>query len=112
MIPMHCSSLAGAEYPCGQRRWPLPSTRPERIADCPNIRFHDIRHFSLTMAAATGASTRELMRRGGHSTPAAALRYQHATEDRDKAIAEALGTMAGGDGLGHRGSQNKQPSRP
>jgi integrase len=59
----------------------------------PTVRFHDLRHFSLTMAAATGASTKELMRRGGHASPAAALRYQHATEDRDKAIAEALSGM-------------------
>ena len=58
-----------------------------------HIRFHDLRHFSLTMAAATGASTREQMRRGGHSTPAAALRYQHATEDRDRVIAHALGEL-------------------
>jgi integrase len=58
-----------------------------------HIRFHDLRHFSLTMAAATGASTKELMRRGGHSTPAAALRYQHATEDRDRVIADALGEL-------------------
>jgi len=43
------------------------------------------------MAATTGASTKELMRRAGHRSPAAALRYQHATEDSDRAIAEALG---------------------
>jgi hypothetical protein len=30
------------------------------------------------------------MRRLGHSTPVAAMRYQHATDDRDKAIAAAL----------------------
>jgi hypothetical protein len=42
------------------------------------------------MAAATGATTKELMHRAGHSTPAAALRYQHATADRDQAIASAL----------------------
>jgi integrase len=45
------------------------------------------------MAAMTGASTRELMVRMGHSTPRAALIYQHATSDRDKAIAAALGDM-------------------
>ncbi|MDZ4827023.1 MAG: hypothetical protein SGJ13_11245 [Actinomycetota bacterium] len=41
-------------------------------------------------AAATGASTRELMRRMGHSSAAAALRYQHATRERDAVIARAL----------------------
>jgi len=34
------------------------------------------------------------MRRGGHANPQAALRYQHATEDRDRALAEALGKLA------------------
>lgn len=57
------------------------------------VHFHDLRHFSLTMAAATGATTKELMRRAGHSSPAASLRYQHATEDRDRAIADALNDL-------------------
>ncbi len=59
-----------------------------------HVRFHDLRHFALTMAAATGATTKELMRRAGHASPAAAIRYQHATEDRDRAIATALSGLA------------------
>ena len=39
----------------------------------PDLRFHDLRHTGLTLAAATGASTAELMHRGGHSFPAAAF---------------------------------------
>ena len=62
-----------------------------------HIRLHDLRHFSLTLAATTGASTKELMRRGGHSTPAAALRYQHASEDRDKTIANAMADLVQAD---------------
>ncbi|MEO5841197.1 MAG: reverse transcriptase domain-containing protein [Acidimicrobiales bacterium] len=38
----------------------------------------------------TGASTRELMARLGHSSPAATLRYQHATAERDHIIAERM----------------------
>jgi len=34
------------------------------------------------------------MARLGHSTPSAALRYQHAVADRDRAIAEALSGFA------------------
>ena len=45
------------------------------------------------MAAATGASLRELMERMGHSSPRAALIYQHATRDRDEAIAAAIGEV-------------------
>jgi integrase len=51
--------------------------------------LHDLRHAGNTWAAATGASTKELMGHMGHANAAAALRYQHATADRDQAIARA-----------------------
>ena len=63
-----------------------------------DLRFHDLRHTQATLAAATGATLRELMARLGHSTPGAALKYQQMVgEDRDRAIAEALSGLAGGD---------------
>jgi hypothetical protein len=34
------------------------------------------------------------MARAGHASPAAALRYQHAAEDRDVVIAKALSALA------------------
>jgi integrase len=54
------------------------------------FRFHDLRHTANTMTAVAGASTRELMARMGHASPAAALRYQHATSERDAEIAQLL----------------------
>jgi integrase len=48
------------------------------------------RHTSATLSIAAGASTRELMARLGHSSSAAALRYQHVMAGRDAAIAAAL----------------------
>ena len=57
------------------------------------LRFHDLRHTGNTLAAATGASTKELMSRMGHASSRAALIYQHATQDRDAAIADALSSM-------------------
>jgi len=33
----------------------------------PDLHLHDLRHGGLTRAAASGASVRELMRRGGHA---------------------------------------------
>jgi integrase len=60
------------------------------------LRLHDLRHTGNTLAAATGASTTELMSRMGHASPQAALIYQHATADRDRAIADALSDMATG----------------
>ncbi len=73
-----------------QKHWP----RARLAAGRPDLHLHDLRHTGNTWAAATGASTRELMSRMGHATPDAALRYQHATEDRDRVIAQALADMA------------------
>lgn len=59
----------------------------------PDLRLHDMRHTGLTLAASTGATTSELMHRAGHASAPAALRYQHATRDRDQRLSEALETM-------------------
>jgi integrase len=60
----------------------------------PDLRFHDLRHTGAVLAASTGATLAELMVRLGHSTAGAALRYQHAANDHDKVIAEALSNLA------------------
>ena len=52
-----------------------------------------LRHTGNQLAANAGATTRELMHRMGHGSMRAALIYQHATTDRDRAIADALGAM-------------------
>jgi hypothetical protein len=54
------------------------------------LAFHDLRHTGNNLAAASGASTRELMYRMGHGSMRAALIYQHATSQRDREIADAL----------------------
>ena len=59
----------------------------------PTLRFHDLRHVGNTLASNTGANRRELMARMGHASPQAALIYQHATAERERAIADALGAM-------------------
>lgn len=58
------------------------------------FRFHDLRHTGNHLAAAAGASTRELMHRMGHGTTRAALIYQHATSDRDLEIAREVSRRA------------------
>ncbi|MEY9969540.1 integrase [Streptacidiphilus sp. MAP12-16] len=63
-------------------------------AELKNVRVHDLRHTGNTLASTTGTSLRELMARMGHSTPRAALIYQHASSDRDRVIAEALEALA------------------
>ncbi len=62
----------------------------------PDLRWHDLRHTGAVLAAQSGATLADLMHRLGHSTPAAAMRYQHAAADRDRIIAAALSTLAGG----------------
>jgi integrase len=56
-------------------------------------RFHDLRHAAATFAALTGASTKDLMARMGHKSQAAAIRYQHATQSEQAAIAERLAAL-------------------
>jgi integrase len=73
------------------RRYVAKCWREARAAaGFPNMHLHDIRHVSLTLVA-QDATLRELMARGGHTTASAALRYQHASEERDRAVAAAAG---------------------
>lgn len=54
-------------------------------------RIHDLRHHAATLAARMpGITTKELMARIGHSSSRAALIYQHATEERDHAVASFI----------------------
>jgi integrase len=56
-----------------------------------DLHLHDLRHHALTLAARKpGITTKELMARGGHSTPNVALRYQHAASKRDHEVADFL----------------------
>jgi integrase len=65
------------------------------VASRDDLRFHDLRHSGAVLAAQTGATIAELMGRLGHSTPAAAMRYQHAAAGADQRIAERLSKLAG-----------------
>jgi hypothetical protein len=53
------------------------------------VHFHDLRHTGNHLAAGSGATTRELVHRMGHGSMRAALIYQHATNARDRSIADA-----------------------
>ena len=68
--------------------------RARRKAGMPGFRFHDLRHTGQTLAAATGATVRDLMRRLGHASPVASYRYLHAVDGRDAEIATALSALA------------------
>ncbi len=68
--------------------------KAREAAGRPDLRFHDLRHTGAVLAAATGATLAELMARLGHSTPQAAMRYQHAAAGRDREIAALLSKLA------------------
>jgi integrase len=58
-----------------------------------DLHLHDLRHTGSTWSAQSGATFKELMARIGHASPRAAMIYQHATRDRDQAIAAALDAL-------------------
>lgn len=63
------------------------------VAGRPKLTLHDLRHTADTLAASQGASLPELMYRMGHSTPHAAIRYLHATKERDRVLADLLAEL-------------------
>ena len=98
-VDAHLDSLL---FPAVQGEHLAPATlyrqyyKARDAAGRPDLRFHDLRHSGAVLAAATGASLAELMARLGHSTPQAAMRYQHAAAGRDREIAALLSKMAQG----------------
>jgi integrase len=63
------------------------------IPDTLGLHLHDLRHTGSTWSAQSGATLKEVMARIGHSSTRAAMIYQHATKDRDQAIAAALDAL-------------------
>jgi len=92
----------GLVFPAAGGKHLAPSTlyksyyAAREAAGRPDLRFHDLRHTGAVLAASTGATLAELMGRLGHSTPAAAMRYQHAAQGRDAQIAAALSALVEG----------------
>jgi integrase len=67
-----------------RRNWSRIWSRARTAAGVSDrVHLHDLRHMGATLAAQSGGTTKELMACLGHSTPKAALIYQHAVEERD-----------------------------
>jgi integrase len=73
-----------------RRVW-MPALRKTGLS---GVHFHDLRHSGNLLAAAAGATLRELMARMGHSSTRAALIYLHDSDERQRKLAEALGDAA------------------
>ena len=84
-----CSQADALLFPRGataatfSRQPSVTSPRPAPRPSAPTCSFHDLRHSGAVLAAQAGATLAELMARLGHSTPAAAIRYQHQPAGRD-----------------------------
>jgi integrase len=61
--------------------------RARRGAGMPGFRFHDLRH-----TGGDRTTTKDLMRRLGHASPAPSYRYLHAIDGRDEEIASRCQT--------------------
>ncbi|MCF8611849.1 site-specific integrase [Gordonia sp. HY285] len=61
-----------------------------------HLRIHGLRHAGSVWAASAGATVPELQQRLGHESSAAALRYMHAANGADAAIADRLSAIAEG----------------
>lgn len=83
--------LGGAKGgPLREAVWQQEWARARQRIGRPDLHFHDLRRVAATLAAATGARVKEIMYSIGHSSPQAALRYQHATARRDRTIAAGI----------------------
>lgn len=67
-------------------------TTARQQAGMPWFVFHDLRHTGLTYFAQQGATLAELLERGGHTDIEVALKYQHATLERDRTLTAKMNT--------------------
>lgn len=70
------------------RRW-----QAARKTIRPDLEFHALRHFGLTLFAQQGATVEEIMRRGGHRDPEVAQRYQHSSLERDRELTARMNAV-------------------
>ena len=84
-------SVHNPSRPMSQTRFDMEWRAARVKAGMPTFRFHDLRHTGLTLYAQAGATLSEIMARGRHKHPEVAVRYQHATLERDRANAAVLG---------------------
>lgn len=70
-----------------RRRIWLPALAAVGLSE---IHIHDLRHTGNQFTADAGANPRELMARMGHDSPRAALIYLHSSDERQRALTEAV----------------------
>jgi integrase len=84
------TTTTGQPVRCHHRSQAIARVRTA-VPGAEHLTWHGLRHTGLTLAAAVpGATVRNIMDRGGHSTPRAALIYQHTAASADEHIAAGM----------------------
>jgi integrase len=71
----------------GRKSWFVTA---KRRLGLDHLHFHDLRHTGQSLAMVKGANTKDLQRRAGQSSEAAARIYMHGSKVRDREVAESL----------------------
>ncbi|CAB4704416.1 unannotated protein [freshwater metagenome] len=71
----------------GRKSWFVTA---KRRLGLDHLHFHDLRHTGQSLAMVKGANTKDLQRRAGQASEAAARIYMHGSKARDKEVAESL----------------------
>ena len=71
----------------GRKSWFVTA---KRRLGLDHLHFHDLRHTGQSLAMVKGANTKDLQRRAGQSSEAAARIYMHGSKQRDREVAESL----------------------
>ena len=71
----------------GRKSWFVTA---KRRLELDHLHFHDLRHTGQSLAMVKGANTKDLQRRAGQSSEAAARIYMHGSKVRDREVAESL----------------------
>jgi hypothetical protein len=87
-----CSHQPGRS-PAAADEVPPPWVAACQKAGVSGLHFHNLLGSGATWAAVAGATPPEWMHRLGHHTHTAALRYQHATAERNREVAGRLGAL-------------------
>lgn len=105
LIAAHVKGKIGAAplYPAvtDQSAWLHPTTfyrhwnKARTTAGRGDLHFHALRHYAGTRYAQSGATVKETMARLGHSSTAAAMRYQHAGNRDEELASRAARRRAG-----------------
>ena len=71
----------------GRKSWFITAKRRLQLD---HLHFHDLRHTGQSLAMEKGANSKDLQRRAGQSSDAAARIYMHGNKKRDREVAESL----------------------